>query len=125
MTLGFKDCFVPFVRNGSKTHTIRAYGHRRPFRVGDTCHCFAKVRTKEQELIGAWPCVKVERIEILVLAVCWRCRSTACRSRAMKSRVCSGAMASGPGTELPRDWHWSSGKMICRLLVKLSTGHTK
>ena len=118
MTLGFKDPFVPFVRNGSKTHTIRAYGHRRPFRVGDTCHCYAKVRTKKQELIGAWPCVKVEHIEIRALVTCWRYRSTVCRSCSMRLRTSSGGMDSGHGAELHREGHSSTGKTIFRLLAK-------
>lgn len=64
MILGFKSRFVPFVEDGSKTHTIRAYSARRPFEPGDTCHCFANVRIKEMRLIGAWPCLKTEEIEI-------------------------------------------------------------
>ena len=64
MLLGFKDRFVPYVEDGSKTHTIRAFGKRRLFRVGDSCDCYAHARQPDMRLIGRWPCVKVETIEI-------------------------------------------------------------
>lgn len=63
MLLGFKRRFAPFVEDGSKTHTIRAERKNIP-RVGQTCHCYVDPRQKTMRLLGRWPCVKVERIEI-------------------------------------------------------------
>jgi hypothetical protein len=60
--LGFKKQFVPFVEEGSKTHTIRAIGKRRPFRPGDMCHCFENARQKTMRCIGRFKCVRVEDI---------------------------------------------------------------
>jgi hypothetical protein len=51
MILGFKDRFVPLVKEGSKTHSIRAYGGRRPWRVGDRADCCARPRQKGMRLI--------------------------------------------------------------------------
>lgn len=64
MLLGFKRRFAPFVQDGSKTHTIRAKGKRRPFRVGDICDCYVDSRQKTMRLLGRWPCVKVETIVV-------------------------------------------------------------
>jgi hypothetical protein len=63
MQLGFKARFVPMIEDGSKTHTIRAKRKIRP-RVGETCHCYTGLRQKGARLLGRWPCVKVETIEI-------------------------------------------------------------
>jgi hypothetical protein len=63
MLLGFKRRFAPFVEEGSKTHTIRGL-RKRPPRVGDMCHCYVDPRQKTMRLLGRWPCVSVERIEI-------------------------------------------------------------
>lgn len=63
MLLGFKPQFAPFVQEGSKTHTIR--GPRKvPAKVGETCHCYVNPRQKSMRLLGRWPCVKIEPIEI-------------------------------------------------------------
>lgn len=64
MLLGFKSQFIPYVKEGSKTHTIRALGNRRLFREGDVCDCYGNVRQKSMFLVGRWPCVRVERITI-------------------------------------------------------------
>lgn len=64
MLLGFKRQFAPFVEDHSKTHTIRGFGKRRPFRVGDICHCYVDPRQKTMRLLGRWPCVRVEDIHI-------------------------------------------------------------
>jgi len=61
MIAGFKDRFVPFVKEGSKTHTIRD-GSR--WRVGKRLDAFQNVRQKSMRLILRAPVVKVERIEI-------------------------------------------------------------
>ena len=56
---GFKKRFVPFILEGSKTHTIRAL-RAHPTKVGDICHCYTGLRQKGATLLGRWPCVKVE-----------------------------------------------------------------
>ncbi len=63
MLLGFKAQFEPYVLDGSKTHTIRSVRKIQP-RVGETCHCYGDVRQKTMHLLGRWPCVRVESIEI-------------------------------------------------------------
>ncbi len=63
MLLGFKRRFAPFVEDGSKTHTIRAI-RKNPPRVGEMCHCYVDPRQKTMRLLGRWPCVCVEEIEI-------------------------------------------------------------
>ncbi len=63
MLLGFKRRFAPYVEDGSKTHTIRAI-RKNPPRVGETCHCYVDPRQKTMRLLGRWPCVKVETIDI-------------------------------------------------------------
>jgi hypothetical protein len=63
MLLGFKRRFAPYVEEGSKTHTIRAT-RKIPPRVGQMCHCYVDPRQKTMRLLGRWPCVKVEEIEI-------------------------------------------------------------
>jgi len=66
MLLGFKRRFVPFVLDGSKTHTIR--GERKnPPSVGQRCDCYVDPRQKTMRLLGRFRCVKVEVIEIFEL----------------------------------------------------------
>lgn len=64
MLLGFKRRFAPFVEEGSKTHTIRAIGKRRPFKPGDICDCYVDPRQKTMRLLGRFECVRVEDITI-------------------------------------------------------------
>ncbi len=61
MILGFKRRFARYVREGSKTHTIRA-GER--WKVGDRCDCYVDPRQTTMTLLGRWRCAKVERIVI-------------------------------------------------------------
>lgn len=63
MLLGFKRRFAPLIEAGRKTHTIRGK-RKRPPRVGEICHCYVDLRQKTMRLLGRWPCVKVEHIEI-------------------------------------------------------------
>ena len=63
MLLGFKTQFAGYVEEGSKTHTIRARRKTRP-KIGEICHCYTGLRTKQARLLGRWRCVKVERIMI-------------------------------------------------------------
>ncbi len=63
MLLTFKKRFEPYLLDGSKQHTIRAY-RKNPAKVGETCYCYGDARQKTMHLIGAWPCVKVEDIRI-------------------------------------------------------------
>lgn len=68
MLVGFKRQFAPFVREGSKRHTIR--GQRRDGKVpsiGEVLHCYSDPRQKTMELLGRWPCSGVE--EILIIQV--------------------------------------------------------
>ena len=63
MLLGFQSRFVPFVLDGTKTHTIRAI-RKNPPRVGEICHCYANPRQRTMRLLGRWPCVAIEKILI-------------------------------------------------------------
>jgi hypothetical protein len=65
MLLGFKKQFAPFILDGSKTHTIRA--PRKDGQVpktGETIHCYTGLRQKGAQLLGRWPCVRVQQIRI-------------------------------------------------------------
>ena len=68
MLLGFQKRFEPYILDGSKTHTIRAM-RKRGVRVGEICHCYGGTRQKTMHLLGRWPCVKVEDIEIYTDAI--------------------------------------------------------
>jgi hypothetical protein len=59
----FQKRFVPFILSGEKTHTIRAK-RANPDEPGDICHCYTGLRQKGAQLLGRWPCVKVEEIRI-------------------------------------------------------------
>ena len=59
----FQQRFVPFIRDGSKRHTIRAKRKHRE-KPGNTVHLFTKQRTKHCQLLGRSICVKVEDIVI-------------------------------------------------------------
>ncbi len=61
MNLGFKDQFVPFVEEGSKTHTIRV-GQR--WKAGMRADLFARPRQKGMRLLFRAMVTKVERVEI-------------------------------------------------------------
>jgi hypothetical protein len=63
MLLGFKKQFVPMILSRLKTHTIRAK-RKHPPRVGEICHCYTGLRQKGARLLGRWPCVKVQQIDI-------------------------------------------------------------
>lgn len=63
MLLNFKKQFVPFVLDGSKTHTIRATRKIAP-KAGEVCHLYTGLRQKGAKLLGRFPCVKVEGIRI-------------------------------------------------------------
>lgn len=64
MLLGFKRMFESYVKDGSKTHTIRAKRELRP-RVGETCHCYGDVRQKTMHKLGRWPCSRIQDIQIV------------------------------------------------------------
>lgn len=61
MNLGFADQFVPFVEDGTKTHSIRA-GNR--WKVGMRADCYARPRQKGMRLLFRAPVVRVERVVI-------------------------------------------------------------
>lgn len=65
MLLGFKSRFAAFVENGTKTHTIRATRKITPH-AGEICHCYANPRQKTMRLLGRWPCIKVEPVQIFM-----------------------------------------------------------
>lgn len=61
MLLGFQKQFVPYVREGSKTHTIRGERKRgeRPV-PGETLHLYTGLRQKGAEFILRAPCLRTE-----------------------------------------------------------------
>jgi hypothetical protein len=63
MLLGFKRRFVPFILDGTKTHTIRAKRKVRP-RPGEMCHCYVDPRQKTMALLGRWRCTRIDEIVI-------------------------------------------------------------
>lgn len=70
MNLGFKDQFVSYVEEGSKTHTIRA-GDR--WKVGMRADLYARPRQKGMRLIFRAPVVRVQEIEIIPPPDDFRC----------------------------------------------------
>lgn len=62
--LNFKPQFVQPIKEGRKTHTIRA-PRKRPVFVGDTLYLYTGLRRKGAELIRTVECVGVEEIEIV------------------------------------------------------------
>lgn len=67
MVLGFKRQFAQFVREGSKTHTIRDDKNDR-WKVGCIVDAFVDPRQKTMErLIPRAICVRVESIEIRII----------------------------------------------------------
>jgi hypothetical protein len=65
MNLGFKDQFIPYVLDGSKTHTIRG-GER--WKVGMRADLYSRPRQKGMTLLFRAPVVRVESIEIRVVS---------------------------------------------------------
>lgn len=63
MLLGFKARFEKPILAKRKRHTIRDK-RKRPIRVGDRLDCYVNPRQKSMRLLGRWPCVKVESIQI-------------------------------------------------------------
>jgi len=59
----FRQRFAPFILSGRKRHTIRAR-RKNPDVVGNIAHCYTGLRTKHTTLLGRWPVVRVEDIEI-------------------------------------------------------------
>jgi hypothetical protein len=65
MVLNFQKRFEPKIRSKEKRHTIRAKRKgKRQIRVGDRLDCYVGLRQKGAYLLGRWPCVKVQPIEI-------------------------------------------------------------
>lgn len=63
--LGFKLQFKPMVKDGSKRHSLR--GLRKIPRVaGGICHNYTGLRTRHCELLGRWPCTRIERVEVFI-----------------------------------------------------------
>lgn len=59
----FKERFVPLIKTGEKTHTLRAT-RRHPDVVGSMMYLYCGLRTKNSRLIFKRPCVRVQTIEI-------------------------------------------------------------
>ena len=59
----FHRRFVPFIKNGTKKHTIRAE-RCHPDKAGNTLHLYQGLRTKKAKLIKRVECVKIEQIYI-------------------------------------------------------------
>ena len=59
----FQKRFVPKIRSGAKTHTIRAF-RAHPDKPGNTLHLYTGLRHKGAELLMRVPCVAVGEIEI-------------------------------------------------------------
>ena len=59
----FQRRFEPFIRDGSKRHTIRAKRTHRD-KPGNTVHLYVGLRTKAARLLGRSICVRVEDIVI-------------------------------------------------------------
>jgi hypothetical protein len=59
----FQPRFVPFILDGSKTHTIRAT-RARPDEPGKTLHLYTGLRHKGAKLLDRVICTKIEEITI-------------------------------------------------------------
>jgi hypothetical protein len=60
---GFQEQFVPYVLDGSKTHTIRAK-RKHQDKPGDTMHLYTGLRHKGAKLLMRVPCVAVQEVSI-------------------------------------------------------------
>jgi len=60
----FKERFAPFILDGRKRHTIRATRKVRD-RVGNIAHLYTGLRTRKATLLGRYPIIKIESIEII------------------------------------------------------------
>ncbi|MDP1763063.1 MAG: hypothetical protein Q8L07_04180 [Sediminibacterium sp.] len=59
----FQQRFVPFVKDGSKPHTVR--NRRKNFcKIGDTCYLYYGLRTKWVTKLGESPCINTHSIAI-------------------------------------------------------------
>lgn len=63
----FSKQFVPYVVDGSKTHTVRS-PRRYPVMIGQTCHLYTGLRTREAKLLLRAPCVRIEPFRLNVAA---------------------------------------------------------
>jgi hypothetical protein len=59
----FQPRFVPFIKSGNKTHTIRAM-RKHPDEPGNQMYLYTGLRTKKAKLLIEATCVKTEIIEI-------------------------------------------------------------
>ena len=63
----FQPRFVPFIKSGNKTHTIRAM-RKHPDEPGDMLYLYTGLRTKKAKLLLEARCVRTEIIEIFASA---------------------------------------------------------
>ena len=61
--LNFKKRFVPLIEAGTKQHTIRAL-RKHPIKVGETLHLYTGLRQKGARLLGRFPCVRVQTVNV-------------------------------------------------------------
>ena len=59
----FQLRFAPFIRNGTKRHTIRAK-RAYPDKPGNILHLYVGLRHKSATLLGRSPCIRVEDVVI-------------------------------------------------------------
>ncbi len=64
--LNFKPQFREHIESGRKRHTIRAK-RKFPCKPGQILYLYTGLRKKGAALIGRYPCVKVEEIEIFTI----------------------------------------------------------
>lgn len=67
MLLGFKRQFAPFVKEGSKTHTLRV-GRKTLPAIGEPLHCYVDPRQKTMALLGRWPCKALDTVVLMLNA---------------------------------------------------------
>lgn len=58
----FQKRFVPYLLDGTKTHTIRGV-RAHPDKPGNTIHLYTGLRQKSARLLFRAPCVRVDEIE--------------------------------------------------------------
>lgn len=73
----FQRRFVAPILSGRKQHTIRAT-RRHPDKVGNIAHLYTGLRTKKTELLGRFPIVKIEDIDIFEGCQCHKPTNPPC-----------------------------------------------
>ena len=92
----FKERFVPMVKDGSKTQTIRSF-RKAPFRVGTPAHLFYGMRTKFcTKLIDPSPAIKTLDCVLITaaedLVIIWRDFLTPAECKAILSKTLTAGL---------------------------------